>query len=151
MANINILGCYLGLWTIVRHVGTFSFTFEVDENPFVYKACYLLLFVLKSFRNCYCLTTLIAVQNLAVSCSLEKLGGKGETVMNCLDDKNKFAFPMWLIFLLFLSFSCVVLMFMSVVLYCLWLCGVNFICNCSLWFLNDFQCALRGGITYLGV
>lgn len=64
--------------------------------------------------------------------------------MNCLDDKNKFAFPMWLIFLLFLSFSHVALVFVSKVLYCLWLCGGNFTCNYSLWFLNDFQCALKG-------
>lgn len=79
--------------------------------------CFLYLNLLETV---YCLTTLVAVPNLAVSCSLEKHGRKGETVMNCRDDKNKFAFPMWLIFLLFLSFSCVVLMFMSVVLYC---CG----------------------------
>lgn len=105
---------------------------------------------LNLLETVYCLTMLIAIQNLAVSCSLEKLGGKGGTVMDYLD-KNKFAFPMWLIFLLFLSFSCVVVVFMSVVLYCLWLCGVNFICNCSLWFLNDFQCALKGGITNLRV
>lgn len=38
-------------------------------------------------------------------------------MMNCLDDKNKFAFPTWLILLLFLSFSHVALVFMSTVLY----------------------------------
>jgi len=59
-------------------------------------------------------------------------------MMNCLDDKNIYAFPVWLIFHLFLSFSHVALVFMSTVLYCLWLCGVNFTCNCSLWLLNNF-------------
>lgn len=65
-----------------------------------------------------CFMMLIAIQNLAISCCLEKHGGRGEAVMNYLDDKNKFAFPMWLIFLLFLSFSHVVLAFTSTVLYC---------------------------------